>query len=40
MAEKEINTTWQEYMAPFFESADNSRADEMFLELEEVFHLD
>ena len=40
MAVAEINTRWQEFMAPFFESPDGARADEMFLELEEIFHLD
>lgn len=40
MAEKEVNTRWQEFMAPYFESANNARPDEMFLELREVFHLD
>ena len=40
MAAAEINTRWQEFMAPFFESASNARPDEMFLELEEIFHLD
>jgi L-rhamnose mutarotase len=40
MASTAINTRWQELMAPFFESPDGRRADEMFLELEEVFHLD
>lgn len=40
MAATAINTRWQEFMAPFFESPDGARADEMFLELEEVFHLD
>lgn len=40
MAQKEVNTRWQEFMAPYFESPDNSRPDEMFLELIEVFHLD
>ncbi len=40
MASTEINTRWQEFMAPYFESADHARADEMFLELREVFHLD
>ncbi|MBV9789898.1 MAG: L-rhamnose mutarotase [Chloroflexi bacterium] len=40
MAEKEINTRWQAFMAPFFESPNNARADEMFLELQEIFHLD
>ena len=37
MAQKEINTRWQEFMAPFFDA--NARPDEMFIELEEVFHL-
>lgn len=40
MAATEINTRWQEFMAPFFESPSNARPDEMFLELEEIFHLD
>jgi len=40
MAATEVNTRWQEFMAPFFESPDGARADEMFLTLEEVFHLD
>lgn len=40
MAQKEVNTRWQEMMAPFFESPTNSRPDEMFLELTEIFHLD
>lgn len=40
MAETEINTRWQEFMAPYFESANNERPDEMFVELREIFHLD
>lgn len=40
MAEKEINTRWQEFMAPYFESPNNTRPDEMFVELHEIFHLD
>ena len=40
MAAREINTRWQEFMAPFFESPHNSRPDEMFVELTEIFHLD
>jgi len=40
MAAAAINTRWQEFMAPFFESPDGARPDEMFLELEEIFHLD
>ena len=39
MAELEINTRWQEFMAPYFESPNNARPDEMFLELTEIFHL-
>lgn len=38
MAAKEINTRWQEFMAPYFDV--NARPDESFAELEEVFHLD
>lgn len=40
MAATEVNTRWQEFMAPYFESPNNARPDEMFLELEEIFHLD
>jgi L-rhamnose mutarotase len=40
MAATEVNTRWQEFMAPFFESPNNARPDEMFLELTEIFHLD
>ena len=40
MAEKEVNTRWQEFMAPFFESPNNARPDEMFVELAEIFHID
>jgi L-rhamnose mutarotase len=40
MAEHEVNTRWQEFMAPYFESPNNSRPDEMFVELPEIFHLD
>lgn len=41
MAEKEVNDRWQSMMAPFFESADQDQthADDMMIELEEVFHL-
>ena len=37
---REINTRWQEFMAPYFESHNNARPDEMFFELTEIFHLD
>lgn len=40
MALREVNTRWQEFMAPYFESPNNARPDEMFLELSEIFHLD
>ncbi|HEX6288366.1 MAG TPA: L-rhamnose mutarotase [Herpetosiphonaceae bacterium] len=40
MAEQAINTRWQEFMAPYFESPNNARPDEMFVELQEIFHLD
>ena len=39
MAATEVNTRWQEFMAPYFESPDNARPDQMLVELEEVFHL-
>lgn len=38
MAEREINTRWQEYMSPYTD--DNARPDETFVELTEYFHLD
>jgi L-rhamnose mutarotase len=38
MAAREVNTRWQQFMAPFTDS--NARPDESFLELEEYFHLD
>ena len=40
MAQTEVNDRWQTFMAPYFESPDNAHADEMMIELEEVFHLD
>ena len=40
MATKEINARWQKDMAPFFEGIDGKNADESFMLLEEVFHLD
>ena len=38
MAEKDVNSRWQKFMAPFTE--EDTRPDENFLELEEYFHLD
>ena len=38
MAAIEVNTRWQQFMAPFTDA--NARPDEGFMELEEYFHLD
>lgn len=40
MSQEEVNTRWQEFMAPLFESTDKAHADQMLVRLEEVFHLD
>ncbi|MEI7990076.1 MAG: L-rhamnose mutarotase [Chloroflexota bacterium] len=40
MAGEEINTKWQSFMAPYFESLGGKHPDESMVELEEVFHLD
>ncbi len=40
MSKEEINTKWQEFMAPYFEGIGGQHADEAMIELEEVFHLD
>ncbi len=40
MAEEEVNTRWQAFMAPYFEGLGGAHADQSFIELEEVFHLD
>ena len=38
MAATEVNTRWQEFMAPF--TTGESRPDDNFIELEAYFHLD
>ena len=38
MASEEVNERWQRLMAPYFEGV-GLAADQMMLELEEVFHL-
>jgi len=38
MAALEVNTRWQQFMAPFTDA--NARPDESFVELVEYFHLD
>jgi L-rhamnose mutarotase len=40
MDQEAINEKWQDFMAPFFESTDDTHADKMMTELVEVFHLD
>jgi len=40
MAKEEVNTRWQEFMAPYFEALSASHPDQSMIELEEVFHLD
>ena len=40
MAQEEINNKWQDFMSPFFEAPEGAHADQMMLELTEVFHLD
>lgn len=40
MAAEEVNTRWQTFMAPYFEGLGGSFADQMLVELEEVFHLE
>lgn len=39
MDREEINTKWQDFMEPYFEGT-GGHADEMMVELEEVFHID
>lgn len=40
MSKEEINARWQDFMAPYFEGMGTTHADEMMVELEEVFHLE
>jgi L-rhamnose mutarotase len=39
MAKEEINSKWQEFMGPYFESI-TGRPDENMMPLQEVFHVD
>jgi L-rhamnose mutarotase len=40
MSKEEINTKWQDFMAPYFESLSGAHADQSMQEMVEVFHLD
>jgi len=39
MKQQPVNERWQKEMMPFFESSENSAADDNMFRLEEVFHL-
>jgi len=40
MAQTEVNGLWQDMMSPYFEIPEGAHPDQMFIELEEIFHLD
>lgn len=40
MSQKEVNDRWQSMMSPYFELPEGAHADQMLMELEEVFHID
>ena len=40
MAKTDVNKRWQDKMSPYFEIPEGAHPDTMFVELEEVFHLD
>ncbi len=40
MAATEVNGRWQERMSPYFDIPEGAHPDQLFIELEEVFHLD
>ena len=40
MSTEEVNTLWQEFMAPYFEILEGALPDQMMVELQEVFHTD
>ncbi len=40
MAGEEVNSKWQDFMAPFFESPDGARPDTIMVELKQVFFLE
>jgi L-rhamnose mutarotase len=40
MADTEVNGRWQDMMSPYFEIPEGAHPDQMFVELEEIFHLD
>lgn len=40
MENTEVNARWQAIMSPYFEIPLGAHPDQMFVELEEIFHLD
>jgi L-rhamnose mutarotase len=40
MAETDVNTRWQDMMAPYFEGIGGKHADESMARLEQVFYLE
>ena len=40
MAQEDVNSRWQAFMAPLFESVDGADADRLMVELEQVFFLE
>ncbi len=40
MAQTEVNQRWQDQMSPYFDIPEGAHPDALFIELEEVFHLD
>ena len=40
MARTEVNSRWQDAMSPYFDIPAGAHPDTLFVELEEVFHLD
>lgn len=40
MSKTEVNQRWQDKMSPYFDIPEGAHPDQLFVELEEVFHLD
>lgn len=40
MAKEEVNTRWQDFMAPYFDGMPGVHPDKKMLELEEIMYLD
>ncbi|MEL6525607.1 MAG: L-rhamnose mutarotase [Chloroflexota bacterium] len=40
MAKTEVNGRWQDKMSPYFDILEGAHPDALFIQLEEVFHLD